>query len=37
MNANTIVKFEWVNYNPYTPQQRQEFMIVGGVYMLEFY
>ena len=37
MNANTIVRFEWVSYNPYASSQHQDFMQIGGVYMLEFY
>ena len=37
MNANTIVRFEWVSYNPYAGGNHEEFLQVGGVYMLEFY
>mgnify|MGYP003455572795 CR=1 len=37
MNANTIVKFEWVNFNPFNPQNYEKFLHIGGVYILEFY
>jgi hypothetical protein len=37
MNANTIVKFQWVNFNPYAPDAYEKFLIVGGTYTLEFY
>ncbi len=37
MNANTIVKFQWVNFNPYAPDNYEKFLIVGGTYTLEFY
>lgn len=37
MNANTIVKFQWVNFNPYAPDIYEKFLIVGGTYTLEFY
>jgi hypothetical protein len=37
MNANTIVKFQWVNFNPYSVDQHEKFLLLGGVYILEFY
>ena len=37
MNANTIVKFEWVNFNPFLSPTYLPFQHIGGVYMLEFY
>ena len=37
MNANTIVKFQWLNFNPYAPDNYEKFVIVGGTYTLEFY
>lgn len=43
INANTIVKFEWVNFEPpfdggdEKEREKQGFLIVGGVYNLEFY
>ena len=36
MNMNTIAKFEWVNYNPF-PEDPAKFLIIGGVYILEFF
>ena len=37
MNMNTICKFEWVNYNPYVCSDFEKFLIIGGVYILEFF
>ena len=37
MNMNTIAKFEWVNYDPFKQQHPEKFIIVGGVYILEFF
>ncbi len=43
MNANTIVKFEWANFEPpfenqnKNESQKLNFLIIGGVYNLEFY
>lgn len=34
MNANTIVKFQWVNYNPFSPEIFERFLHIGGVYIL---
>lgn len=37
MNANTIVKFQWVSFNPFSPENFDKFLHIGGVYNLEFY
>jgi hypothetical protein len=34
MNANTIVKFQWVNFNPFSPEVYEKFLHIGGVYIL---
>jgi len=37
MNMNTICKFEWTNYNPFLSSDFEKFLIIGGVYILEFF
>lgn len=34
---NTIAKFQWINYNPYETDQQEKFIIIGGVFILEFF
>lgn len=34
MNASTIVRFQWVNFNPFSPATHERFLIIGGVYNL---
>ena len=37
INANSIVKFEWVNFDPFETNEKEPFHIIGGVYNIEFY